>query len=128
NAVNKPPKSMTSVARKTHMPSSAVSRSAISAFRVVIRRSAHDRLFEEVVTRRRRRRLPLQTARVPRIGTGHSPPPQRREQVHQRQHVANGKNGCPSRRQHIQYLELRGIRVVPPRHPQVAQDVLRKER
>src|SRR5207244_7654031 len=82
-----PPKNITSVARKIHMPSSAASFccsassnwcatwSTAAAWSanlrlragVVVRRARDDRGPLEVLARRGRRRLPLEAGRVPRV-------------------------------------------------------------
>src|SRR5438445_730804 len=48
--------------------------------------------FLEVLLRRRRGRLPLQSGRTPRVRRGSWPPSKRVEQVKQRQDVAHAKD------------------------------------
>src|SRR6266446_1001901 len=112
---------MTSVARKAHIPSnelscccatsskwcsrngspSVVGGASISVVliaglrllrRVGIRADGHDRGHLEVLRRRRRLRLPLQSGGAPRVRARGGRVSQRQEQVDERQDVADGQD------------------------------------
>ena len=95
---------------------------------IVVRALGHDRRLREVLCRRRRRRLPLQAGRAPRVRAGRLAVPQRPDEIHHRQQIAHAENRRAGRRQHVQHLELRRIRVIPARHPEIAEQELREER
>src|SRR6185503_9791421 len=152
--MNMPPKNMTSVARKIHMPireaSSCCSGSSkwcskpaipsamlsdsrrvfgrcLSA-RIVVGLPRYDRRFFEVVGRRRRRRLPLQTGRLPWVHAGDRSVTQRPDQINEWQRITDREYGGTGARHDVENLELRRIGVIAPRHAQVAQNELRKKR
>src|SRR5213079_1696194 len=105
-----PPKNITSVARKIHMPSSAAPRccsassnwcataAACSAMgglaaRVGVGLAGDDGRRLEVVAWRRRRRLPLEAGGVPRVVARGLAVAERPEQVDHRQQVADTQDG-----------------------------------
>src|SRR5881396_2698853 len=107
-----PPKNITSVARKIHMPSSAAPRccsassnwwataAACSAMnrlaaRVGVGLAADRRGGREVVAGRRRRRPPLEAGGVPRVLARRLAVAQRPEEVDHRQQVADAQDGGP---------------------------------
>src|SRR2546426_12415009 len=134
-----PPKNITSVARKIHMPSSAAPRCCSASsnwWATAAAWSAMDRLAArvgvglggdhrgplEVVARRRRRRLPLEAGRAPRVVARGLAVAQRPEEVDHRQQVADTQDGRAGRRHHVQHLELLGIGVVAPRHAERSEE------
>src|SRR5437867_10868870 len=141
-----PPKNITSVARKIHMPSSAASFccsassnwcatwSTAAAWSanlrlragVVVRRARDDRGPLEVLARRGRRRLPLEAGRVPRVRGCRLAVAQRPDEVAHGQHVAQAQDRRACGRQHVQYLELVRIRPVAAWHAEVAEHELRE--
>src|SRR5207248_7318502 len=123
---------MTSVARKTHMPSVATS-CCCARFanwcsslcrsntvfsltpsdgsvelgllvEVVIRSTQDDRSLGEIVRRGRRRRLPLQTGCTPGVRPGYGTVAERPDQVKQRQQIADGQDRSAGRRHHVPHL------------------------
>src|ERR1700721_4472960 len=99
-ARNMPPKNMTSVMRKIHMPSveaslccAAVSNCSRSASvcsslcnfglhgSVIVRLVRHDGNLVEIMRGRRRRGLPFETGRAPRIGSADRPIFQRPREI-----------------------------------------------
>src|SRR5215212_2834716 len=105
-AVRAPPKNISSVARKAHMPSVAASfccaessnwcaRFGFAAckryldFVILIRRTGNDRDLVKILRRRRAGRLPFQAGGFPGIGPGRLAVPERPEQITQRNDVAD---------------------------------------
>src|SRR5579863_3630602 len=111
-----PPKNMTSVMRKTHIPRveasfccSAVSncsrRASVSTWAsanfdhlphygaVIVGFVGHHRDLVEVVNRRRRGRLPLKTGSAPWVRSGDLPEPQGPDEINHGNDVAHGQHG-----------------------------------
>src|ERR1700719_2162328 len=145
---------MTSVTRKTHMPSvddsnccslsskwccssgscaaSAVSLSAkihlLLFAGVIVRGFCHHWLTFKVVGRRRRGRLlPLQPLRVPRILRRARPFAPGPRQVDHRQQVPYRENGRAGRRHDVQHLKLGCVVGIAARHSLVSKNELWKE-
>src|ERR1700735_4087710 len=95
---------------------------------VVVSLMVHDRCLNKVFGQRRRLNLPLKARRLPRIVAGNCAILQRPPQIKQRQHITNAQHGSPRSREHVQHLELWRIRMIPPRHPKIAQNELWQER
>src|SRR5258706_3059046 len=147
-----PPKNITSVARKTHIPSQEAwcccSRSSncswtapasdagaltefINFFGLLfvgVGRVRHARRRVEVVRRRRRRRLPFEPPRLPWVGARDRAVAERPEEINERQHVADGEDRRARRRQDVQHLELRRGDVGAARDAEIAENELREER
>ena len=87
----------------------------------------HDRSPGKVLGQRRRLHLPLEARRLPGIVPRDGAVLQRPRQVENRQQVAHAQNRRARGRKHVQHLELRRVRRIPPRHPQRAQNELREE-
>src|SRR5207244_10398987 len=71
---------------------------------------------------------PFESLRTPWIGTRRGAMAQRPEQVAQWQEIADRKNRRARRRQDVQDLEFRRVFVIAPRHAEIAENELRKER
>src|ERR1700687_732445 len=151
-----PPKNMISVARNSHMPSEEASRccsmvakwcfsaglccsAAIGLYAtahllgswnvlVVVSFPIDNRGFIKIVSRRRRRRHPLQTGSAPGIIGSDFPVAHGPQEINHGQKIPNRENGRPGGREHIQHLEFRRILPVAPRHSQIPEDELGKER
>src|ERR1041385_3720530 len=87
----------------------------------------HDRRNLEVFSRRRRRGLPLEACRIPRIRPRDLPVLQRPEEVERRKDVGEGEDRRSGRRRYVENLELGRIRVVAARDAHVSEDELREE-
>src|SRR5579864_3202594 len=140
-----PPKNRISVARKIHMPSVEASfcwatssnwcRSArlwlanrhLLKRGIIIRFMRHYRSDSEILGWRRRTRLPLKARRVPRVIGRDLTVPQRPNEIDCRYQIAYRQHRSTSRRKDVINLELLGIRMIAPRHPQVSHDELWKK-
>src|SRR5690242_15533951 len=144
---------MISVARNTHIPSSAAAccwllssncvalraPAAASLFigrptkqtdfrrRVVVWPSFHDRRLLEILGWRWRARLPFQSFGIPRIRGRTCTVEHRPQQITKRQQVSSRQNRGAGRREHIQHLELRSVLMIAARHAFDAEQILRKE-
>src|ERR1700722_18753224 len=146
-ARNMPPKNMTSVMRKIHMPSveaslccAAVSNcsrrasvcSSLCNFGlhggVIVRLVRHDGDLVEIMRGRRRRRLPLQTGRAPWIGSGDRPVFQGPGEIDGGYQIPDSQHRGAGAREHVQHLELRRVSGIAARHSQVAKDEWREKR
>src|SRR5688500_6563372 len=86
---------------------------------VLVRALGDDRRHGEVLSGRRRRDFPFESPGPPwvrgRLLTGE----QRMGEVDERQGVADREDRGACRREHVEHLEFRRIRMVAPRHPEV---------
>src|SRR5258706_16144115 len=80
----------------------------------------------EVLLGRRRTRLPFEPGGVPRIGGGTAPIDQRPAEKNQRQHIGDGEDKSPDRRQHVPRLEKGGVVMVGARQAGPAPDEIRE--
>src|SRR5690348_10030581 len=143
---------MISVTRKSHIPSveasfccAAVSKWCSSAAgwpecscvlmldKFLLTRVRVSRLGDDwhhlIISRRRwRAGLPLKALCSPWIGCSHFAPFQRPNEIGHRQQVAERQDRSARRGHHVQNLELFGVGVIAPGHPQVAEQKLREER
>src|SRR5579872_7017561 len=140
-----PPKNNTSVARKSHMPKVDASfccstssnwwRSArlwlanlhFLPNRIVVGIVSNDRGDVEIFGWRRRCGLPLEAGCAPRVVRGELAVAHGPDEVNSRDDITYSKYRGACCRKHVVDLEFRWIRVIAPRHPQVAHDELREE-
>src|SRR3974390_93418 len=94
---------------------------------VVVRFMIHDRNCREILSERRRLRLPLQPGCLPRILAGDLTVFERPGEIEQRQQIAHAEDGCTGGGEDVKHLELRRIRRIAPRHAESSQDELREE-
>src|SRR5438045_7778673 len=76
---------------------------------------------------RRRRGLPFQTGRFPRIGWGFFAMLKRPNKIDQRQEVTCAENRSAGAGHYVVNLKLGRISVVPPGHSEVTKDKLREK-
>src|SRR5690242_18135680 len=92
----------------------------LAAVRVLVRALGDNRAHGEVLGRRRRGNLPLESPGTPwivdRLFTGH----QRVGEVNQRDDVTDGENRSTEGRGYVQHLELRRVGMIPTGHAEVA--------
>src|ERR1700674_6013828 len=150
-----PPKNMISVARNSHMPREAASRCCSVSTKwcstcvpcsydviglsltlhlrgsgdlfVVVSFPSHFWRFIKIESGRRRRGLPFQTGRAPRVVFGDFSVTHGPQEVDHRQHISDGQYGRACGREHIQHLEFRWVLPVSARHSHVAENELREE-
>src|ERR1700690_446832 len=82
----------------------------------------------EILGRWRRCGLPLEASRGPRIRAGPRSIAHRPNEIANRQQITQAQNRGSRGGKNVEHLKLRRIRGVAPRHSQVAQNELRKER
>src|ERR1039458_7217758 len=147
-----PPKNITSVMRKSHIPSveasfcwASVSNctrnwgdsawASLANFNllpdyggVIVDFVSHDGCYVEIMHWRRRGGLPLQAGCAPRIGAGHFAIAQRPDEIDHGHQVPDGQHGCAGGGKHVQHLKLVGVDMIAPRHPQISQNELREKR
>src|SRR5579862_6367454 len=95
---------------------------------VVISFPGHNRGLIKIKCWWRRRRLPLEPCRSPRIRARDRAVFQRPEQINHGQQIADGEHTGSGGRQHVQHLKLRRILPIASRHADLPQDELREER
>src|SRR5262245_48562248 len=89
------------------------SRLILRLFEVIFVRTANDLgRFGKIVDRRRRRSLPFQPRRAPRIGPCPPAVIKRQQEVTQREHVTCRENRRARRRKHVPDLKLGDVLVV----------------
>src|SRR5215472_8427305 len=94
---------------------------------IVVSFPSNHRCLVKVMRRLRRWCHPLQTYGMPRIWSGVLAISQRPHEVNHWQHIPDRQHGRASGGQHVEYLELRWIRVVAAWHSQVADNELREK-
>src|SRR5205085_11764706 len=147
-----PPKNMTSVARKSHMPkddawrccsmsakwcwSAALCRSTATGLSanlhllrkwdvlVIVGFPVDHRRVVEIKSWRRGRGRPFQTGSTPRIGLCDSSIAHRPQEIHHREKITYCENGGTSGGEHVQHLEFRRVLPVATWHSEVAQNEL----
>src|SRR5208282_4657042 len=150
-----PPKNMISVARNSHMPRVAASRCCSASTKwcnssgpccstaiglslnghlrgggdlfVVVSFPGYFGGFVKIKSGWRRRGLPLQAGRAPRVVVGDFSVTHGPQEVHHGQNVSHGQNGRARSREHVQHLKFWGILPVAARHSHVAENKLREE-
>src|SRR5262249_1171690 len=135
---------MTSVARKTHIPSSADARRCsgstygecvtVASNKGGLRQMVigvgvfrHYRDHVKIIHGRRRGCFPFQSGRIAWVGSSLLSEFQRVNQIDERQEVSHTQDGCPRCGEDVQYLKLRWIMVIAARHPKVPKNKLWKE-
>src|SRR5712692_1773643 len=87
----------------------------------------HDGGYVEVVRRRGRGGLPLETLGFPGIHARNRAVAKRPNQIDQRQHVTDSQDRRAGGGHDVQNLKLRRINVVAARHAEIAEDELREK-
>src|SRR4029077_4647317 len=86
------------------------------------------RLFLEIEGGGRRLRGPLKPCGIPRIVGSRLAVAHRPEEVDHRHEIADREYSGSGGREHIEYLVLGRILIIPARHAEITQDELREER
>src|SRR6266550_9490577 len=94
---------------------------------VLIWRAGDNRSFLKIMFRRRRRGLPFQTGRFPRIGRRFFAMLKRPNKIDQRKQITCAENRSAGAGHYVVNLKLGRISVVPPGHPEVTKNELRKK-
>ena len=106
----------------------AAGQTEVWAVLVIVRLPVDHGRSVKVFRGRRRIGFPLETRGGPGVRAGNPAVTHRPNQVEHRQQVAYCQNGSAGGGQHVEDLKLRRIVMITPRHPEVAEDELRKER
>src|SRR6185437_10851949 len=87
----------------------------------------HHRRAREILLGWGRAGPPFEAGCAPGVGTGALAMEDRPGEIDERQHVGDREDGGSRRGEHVPGLQVRRIRVVTPRHAEVAEDELRQE-